>query len=76
MEHGSSVSYSKPFIIHYFRPPDRSSITVLDEDEFREAVAKGWLTGEEAGKARAELRRLIKLFNQGHFPPKLLERFA
>lgn len=68
--------WTKDLFLDLWIPPDRSSITVLDEDEFREAVAKGWITREEADKARAELRRLTKLFNQGNFPPRLLERFA
>ena len=68
--------WTKDLFLDLWIAPDRSSITVLDEDEFTEAVVKGWITEEEAGRARAELRRLIKLFNQGQFPPELLERFV
>jgi len=56
-------------------PADRSSITILDEDEFAEAVRNNWISTEEAQGARVELTRLIELFNRGEFPPKLLERF-
>ena len=68
--------WTKDLFLDLWISPDRSKIVVLDEDEFTEAIVKGWITEEEAGKARAELRRLIKLFNQGNFPPRLLDRFA
>jgi predicted RNA-binding protein associated with RNAse of E/G family len=68
--------WTKDLYLDLWIPPDRSSVTVLDEDEFREAVRNGWITFEEARRAQAELDRLLKLFNRGRFPPKLLERFA
>jgi predicted RNA-binding protein associated with RNAse of E/G family len=66
---------TKDLFLDLWIPADRSSVTILDEDEFREAVRNNWITFEEARAAQAELDRLIKLFNRGRFPPPLLEKF-
>ena len=46
--------------------------TVLDEDEFAEAISKGWITGEEARIAREEVDRMALGVMEGTFPPKLV----
>jgi len=67
---------TKDLFLDLWISPDRSSITVLDEDEFREAIEKQWITSEEAVAARTELAGLIANFNRGAFPPPILERFS
>jgi len=68
--------WTKDLFLDLWIPADRSSVTILDEDEFAEAVRNNWISEEEAQGARVELTRLIELFNRGEFPPKLLERFS
>jgi len=68
--------WTKDLFLDLWMPPDRSRIVVLDEDEFDEAIRNKWITEDEARSARAELDRLMKLFHQGRFPPRLLERFS
>lgn len=68
--------WTKDLFLDLWIPPDRSKVTVLDEDEFREAVRNGWINFNEARRAQEELDRLLKLFKRGRFPPELLERFT
>ncbi|MBN2378527.1 DUF402 domain-containing protein [candidate division WOR-3 bacterium] len=68
--------WTKDLFLDLWIPPDRSKVTVLDEDEFSEAVRNKWISAEEASEARAELERLLGLFREGEFPPKFLESFA
>lgn len=68
--------WTKDLFLDLWISPDRSRIAVLDEDEFDEAIRNKWITADEARSARAELDRLIKLFHQDRFPPRLLDRFS
>lgn len=68
--------WTKDLFLDLWIPPDLSSITVLDEDEFDEAVRQNWISAQEAERAREEMIRLIDLYNRGEFPPGLLERFT
>jgi predicted RNA-binding protein associated with RNAse of E/G family len=43
--------------------------TILDEDEFEEALQKGWITKRLCKKARTELHRLVQTVENGKFPP-------
>lgn len=67
--------WTKDLFLDLWIPPDRSSVTVLDEDEFREARLNKWISEQECRQAEKELSRLIELFKKGEFPPALLERF-
>jgi len=67
---------TKDLFLDLWIPPDRSSVTVLDEDEFAEAVRNNWISTDEISGAKAELARLLELFDKGEFPPEFLERFA
>lgn len=45
---------------------------ILDEEEFEEALRKGWITEELSGKARKELHKLIATVENKTFPPLLV----
>ena len=45
--------------------------TILDEDEYDEAVKKNWIQEETAIEARERLDRLIELVRRELFPPKI-----
>lgn len=68
--------WTKDLFLDLWISPDRSKIVVLDEDEFEKAIGNGWITEDEARSAKAELDRLIRLFHQDRFPPRLLEQFS
>lgn len=67
--------WTKDLYLDLWIPRDRSSATVLDEDEFSEALRERWITATEGERAKKEVKRLIELFKKGEFPPALLERF-
>ena len=48
---------------------------VLDEDEFKEAVARGILTKQQTDHAQAVLRGLIEARERGDFPPAVVKEF-
>lgn len=48
---------------------------VLDEDEFREAAARGDLTAAQADHARRVLQDLIVAIERGAFPPAVVKNF-
>jgi len=48
--------------------PDGQTI-VLDEDEFDDAISKGWITDAEARIAREEVDRMVLGVREGTFPP-------
>jgi len=47
---------------------------VLDEEEFEEAVSRGWMEEELAARARRELERLIGEVESGRFPPQVVRK--
>ncbi len=49
---------------------------LLDEGEFEEAQARGWITPEEAGRARTEGAAITKLAERGAWPPKPVRRWT
>ena len=51
--------------------PDMS-YEVLDEDEFEEAIEKGWIQEQEASLARETVRRVIQEVESGEFPPEIV----
>ena len=48
---------------------------ILDEDEFQEAIEKGWITEEQVSLARETVARIIKDIKTGRFPPKIVREF-
>jgi predicted RNA-binding protein associated with RNAse of E/G family len=61
------------FLDLWIAPDGRYS--VLDEDEFEEAVSLGHLTGEQISQARSVLLDLIEATKRGEFPPALVKEF-
>jgi len=55
--------------------PDGQTI-VLDEDEFADAISKGWITGDEARIAREEIDRMALGVSEGTFPPKRVRDYV
>jgi len=55
--------------------PDGRTI-VLDEDEFADAISRGWITGEEARIAREEVDRMALGVREGTFPPKRVRDYV
>lgn len=51
--------------------PDMS-YEVLDEDEFAEAIKKGWIDEREASLARETVRRVVHEVESGEFPPEVV----
>ncbi|MGH7502612.1 MAG: DUF402 domain-containing protein [Longimicrobiales bacterium] len=45
---------------------------VLDEDEFEEAVRLGWLSDENASRARTEMNRIAQSSAAGEWPPAIV----
>jgi predicted RNA-binding protein associated with RNAse of E/G family len=54
--------------------PD-GGFTVLDDDEFEEALAGGHITEAQAQLARETLARLVKSTQRGRFPPQIVKDF-
>lgn len=50
--------------------------TVLDEDEFGDAISKGWITGTEARIAREEVDRMVLGVREGTFPPDCVRNYV
>lgn len=48
---------------------------ILDEEEFSEALARGWLDASTAARAREELDKLVALAESGRFPPAKVGEF-
>lgn len=48
---------------------------ILDEDEFQEAIEKGWITEEQVSLARETVARIIKDIETGRFPPRIVREF-
>jgi len=46
---------------------------ILDEDEFQEAIEKGWITEEQVSLARETVARIVKDIETGRFPPRIVQ---
>lgn len=51
-------------------------LSVLDEDQFREAVARGWVTSAEEEMARREVSRIQREHDAGRWPPPVVEEWT
>lgn len=49
---------------------------LLDEDELAEAQAHGWITDRQATAARAEAKRLLRLYQQQAWPPPIVNEWT
>lgn len=47
---------------------------VLDEEELKNALGKGWITKQLYEKAKKELKKLVNIVRQGEFPPHPVKR--
>lgn len=50
--------------------------TLLDEDEFEDAVMAGWIDSELERMARAETKRIQRLSDAGAWPPPVVEEWT
>ena len=51
-------------------------LSVLDEDQFRDAVARGWVTPREADMARREVEWILRKHDAGQWPPDVVEEWT
>ena len=49
---------------------------LLDEEEFADAVERGWLDDATALRARAEATRLVEAAAAGHWPPRVVHEWT
>lgn len=70
------VWHTTDLFLDLWLPPDLSRVTVLDEDEFEDAVSRGWIDPETEGRARAEVERLIEAFREGSWPPSVVHEWT
>jgi predicted RNA-binding protein associated with RNAse of E/G family len=54
----------------------RGKMLVLDEDQLAEAVARGWVTSEEARRAHAEVEWIREEFLAGRWPPPVVSEWT
>lgn len=50
-------------------------ISLLDEDQFRQALRKGWVDPETGRRARLEARRLMEAARDGGWPPAVVQEW-
>ncbi|TET89232.1 MAG: DUF402 domain-containing protein [Methanomassiliicoccales archaeon] len=48
---------------------------VLDEDEFKTAIAEGWISKEMAENAQKILAQLLERVEKGEFPPDVVKEY-
>lgn len=53
----------------------KGEVTILDMDEYNEAVKKGWLEDRTALEAKTKLDHVVKLARERLFPPKFVVNF-
>jgi uncharacterized protein len=51
-------------------------LSVLDEDQFRDAVARSWVTPLEAHLARQEVERIRRKHQDGRWPPSVVANWT
>jgi predicted RNA-binding protein associated with RNAse of E/G family len=49
---------------------------ILDEDEFAEALEKGWIDEEQASLARETVNRVVRDIESGAFPPEVVREWV
>lgn len=62
------------FLDHWLDPA--GDATILDEDEFEDAVAAGWIDAELERIARAEVMRIQRYAGEGAWPPPVVEEWT
>ena len=55
---------------------DDSGVRVLDENDFDDAIAQGWMDETTAGKARTEIERLRSAAQLGAWPPAAVNEWT
>ena len=51
-------------------------VSLLDEDQLREAVREGWVSPGIAGRAEEEARRLLARAREGTWPPDVVQQWT
>ena len=52
------------------------NVHLLDEDEFANAVQRGWMTDDEARRAKEEAERIMQRALGGEWPPMIAREFT
>ena len=52
------------------------TLSVLDEDQLEEALAKGWVSPDTARRAQEEVRWIREQFRNGTWPPPVVEAWT
>ena len=52
------------------------TLSILDEDQLREAETTGWITQDTADRAREEVRKIQAAHAKGHWPPPIVEEWT
>lgn len=54
----------------------RGVLSVLDEDQLEEAVARGWVSDTQARRAREEVEWIRREYEEGRWPPRVVEEWT
>lgn len=69
------VWHTTDLFLDLWRPAD-GALHLLDEHELDEALARGHIDEEHAGRARAEAERLLGLAQTGAWPPSVVSEWT
>ncbi len=69
------VWHTTDLFLDVWLPPDEEP-RLLDEDEFEEARARGWIDRATAERARAEAERLLEAARKGTWPPAVVRSWT
>jgi len=69
------IWYTTDLFLDVWVDPE-GELSVLDEDELREAEAKGWVTEQQALRAREEVVRISKDHEAGLWPPPVVDEWT
>lgn len=56
--------------------PQGSGLSVLDRDQFQEALDRSWINEETAHRAEAEVAWIVARFQDGMWPPPIVEEWT
>lgn len=54
----------------------RDTLSVLDEEELEEAQRRGWVTPEQAARAREEVQWILRKRKEGVWPPRVVREWT
>ena len=73
--HPDGVWETTDLFLDVWLTPD-GRLTVLDEDQLKEAEEKGWVSEEDAARARREVEWIEGEFRAGRWPPKVVREWT